>query len=157
MNSRWSRLAPVAGVLLLAGLAGCRERGAAAARPATGPVDPVQAEAELLGRDLADIMDRVMAYRSAHQGRLPTSLRQAGIDSLAPQFIRRLGRQGKDPLLTVVFRRTDGRALQSCRGTNMVLEEAALQDGAFEVSCTMVSGGDRTFTVPPLPPPPKAE
>ena len=156
MNSRWSRLAPIAGVLLLAGLAGCRERGAAAARPAA-PVDPVQAEAELLGRDLADIMDRVMAYRSAHQGRLPTSLRQAGIDSLAPQFIRRLGRQGKDPLLTVVFRRTDGRALQSCRGTNMVLEEAALQDGAFEVSCTMVGGGDRTFTVPPLPPPPKAE
>ncbi|MBL8977105.1 MAG: hypothetical protein JNM53_01715 [Gemmatimonadetes bacterium] len=157
MNSRWSRLAPVAGVLLLAGLAGCRERSGAAARPAAGPADPVQAEAELLGRDLADIMDRVMAYRSAHQGRLPTSLRQAGIDSLAPQFIRRLGRQGGDPLLTVVFRHTEGRTLQSCRGTSMVLEDAALHEGAFEVSCTLVGGGDRTFTVPPLPPPPKPD
>ncbi len=127
-----------------------------AARTAAA-TDPVQAEAELLGRDLADIMDRVMAYRSAHQGTLPSSLRQAGLDSLAPQFVRRLSRQGDEPLLTIVFRRTQGRTLASCYGTSVLLEEASLHEGAFEVVCNLLAGGTRTFTVPPLPPPPKPE
>ena len=124
---------------------------------AASPADPAQAEAELLGRDLADIVDRVMAYRSAHQNRLPSSLRQAGIDSLAPQFVRRLGRQGSEPLVTVAFRRTDGRLVTGCSGTSAVLEDASLRGGAFEVSCTVAAGGVQTFTVPPLPPPPKPE
>lgn len=141
-------------------VAGCGKAADAPGRGAGAPGgsgDPAQAEAELLGRDLADIMDRVMAYRSAHQGRLPTSLRQAGIDSLAPEVIRRLSRQGSDPLLTVVFRRPEGRLLRGCAGTSMVLEDASLHAGAFEVSCLLAAGGSRTFTVPPPPPPPPAE
>ncbi len=158
MNSRWSRRGHWPG-LLAAGLAlACGSGGESPRRDADAPpADPAQAEAELLGRDLADIVDRVMAYRSAHQNRLPASLRQAGIDSLAAQFVRRLGRQGGDPLVTVVFRRTEGRLVTGCSGTSAVLEDASLRGGAFEVSCTMAAGGAQTFTVPPLPPPPKPE
>ena len=158
MNSRWSRRGRWP-VLLAMGFALACGSGGDTSKPdaAASPADPAQAEAELLGRDLADIVDRVMAYRSAHQNRLPSSLRQAGIDSLAPQFVRRLGRQGSEPLVTVVFRRTDGRLVTGCSGTSAVLEDASLRGGAFEVSCTVAAGGVQTFTVPPLPPPPKPE
>ncbi|MBK6423486.1 MAG: hypothetical protein IPJ95_03625 [Gemmatimonadetes bacterium] len=157
MNSPWNRAGAFAGLLALGALAGCGGAEAPARAASGPPIDPAQAEAELLGRDLADIVDRVMAYRSAHQNRLPSSLRQAGIDSLAPQFVRRLGRQGGEPRVTVVFRRTEGRMLTSCTGTSAVLEDASLRGGAFEVSCTLAAGGTQPFTVPPLPPPPKPE
>lgn len=156
MNSRWSRRRDGAllGLLLLA-CGGDRQQPAP--KPEGPPVDPVQAEAQQLGLELQDIADRVMAYRSSHSNRLPTSLRQAGIDSLTPDFIRRLGRQGADPRITILFRRTQDRHLLSCQGTNMVLEDASLHEGAFEVDCTMAGGGNRTFTVAPPPPPPPAK
>ena len=158
MNSRWSRRGRWPVLLAMGFALACGSGGDPPKRDAdASPADPAQAEAELLGRDLADIVDRVMAYRSAHQNRLPSSLRQAGIDSLAPQFVRRLGRQGSEPLVTVVFRRTDGRLVTGCSGTSAVLEDASLREGAFEVSCTVAAGGVQTFTVPPLPPPPKPE
>ncbi len=158
MNSRWSR-GGRRPLLLAAGLALACSSGADTPKPAADapPADPAQVEAELLGRDLLDIMDRVMAYHSAHQNRLPTSLRQAGIDSLAPEFVRRLSRQGKDPVVTVVFRRTAGRTLQQCWGSSVVLDDVIVHGGSFEVSCTLVDGASRTFTVPPPPPPPKPE
>jgi hypothetical protein len=96
-----------------------------------------------------------MAYKTSHRGTLPTSLRQAGIDSLAPQFVRRLDREGDAPLVTIVFRRLEGHQLSSCQGTNEVLEDKMLRGGAFDVSCTPIAGGVQGFTVPPPPPPPK--
>ncbi len=158
MNSRWNSRGGWP-ALLAAGLALACGAGGGSPKPdrEAPPADPAQAEAELLGRDLADIMDRVMAYRSAHQNRLPSSLRQAGIDSLAAQFVRRLGRQGGDPLVTVVFRRAEGRVVTECSGTSVVLEDASIHGGAFEVSCALAAGGVQNFTVPPLPPPPKPE
>ena len=115
-----------------------------------------QAEAEQLGREAADIIDRVMAYKSSHRDKLPTSLRQAGIDSLLPQFIRRLGREGSDPLVTIAFRSNAGREVTACSGTNLVLEDKLLRAGVFDVNCTLRDGSSRIFTIP-LPPPPKTK
>jgi hypothetical protein len=123
---------------------------------APGSTPQAQQEAEQLGREVADIVDRVMAYRSSHRGNLPVSYRQAGIDSLTPEFVRRLSRRGSDPLVTIAFRRTAGREVASCDGTNLVLEDKLLKAGAFDVSCRLTAGGTRIFTVPP-PPPPKKE
>lgn len=116
-----------------------------------------QGSAQMLGRELADIVDRVMSYRSSHRNQLPTSLRQAGVDSLTSLFIRRYSRQGSSPYVTIRFRKTSGRAVAACSGTNMVLEEAVLHDGHFDVSCEMTAGGTQTFTVEPPPGPKKDE
>ena len=144
-------------LLLGAACSGGGSGGSAPKPPqrASEPKDPAQADAELMGREVLEIMDRVMSYRSSHQGRLPSSLRQAGLDSLAPQFIRRLGRKGSDPLVTIVLRNTTGHALNSCQGTQTVLEDQALRGGAFDVSCTVIGEGTQYFTVPPREPPPK--
>jgi len=155
VNSRWSRRARLA--LLTLALVGCGGEKKTPSDPAhAAPIDPIQAEAQQLGLELRDIVDRVMSYRSSHSNRLPASLRQAGIDSLTPEFIRRLARQGADPQITIVFRRTLDHQVRYCQGTNLVLEDAALHEGAFEVSCAMADGGTRAFTVAPPPPPPPA-
>lgn len=150
MNSRWSRSLRVCGLLLAGALAGCTgDKPAAGTRPAADApsADPAQTDANELGRELYDMMDRVMAYRSSHRNRLPTSLRQAGLDSLTPAFIRRLGRQGTDPLVTIVFRRPEGRVLRSCAGTSLILESSMLHDGRFEVQCDLAAGGSARFQV----------
>lgn len=103
----------------------------------------------MLGRELAEIVDRVMAYRSSHRGQLPTSLRQAGLDSLTPIFIRQYSRQGSAPLVTIRFRSLAHRPVTACRGTNMVLEDAMLHAGRFDVKCEMTAGGVQTFTIEP--------
>jgi hypothetical protein len=138
------------GLVALLILGGCHDKGAAREGPGGA-----QGDAEQLGREVAEIVDRVMAYKTSHRGTLPTSLRQAGIDSLAPQFVRRLDREGDAPLVTIVFRRLEGHQLSSCQGTNEVLEDKMLRGGAFDVSCTLIAGGVQGFTVPPPPPPPK--
>lgn len=161
MNSRWTRA--LAGArralpVVVAGLLGCGGGGEASSNQRSPAAVPTpQAEAELLGRELVDIVDRVMAYRSSHRGNLPVSYRQAGIDTLTSMFVRRLTRQGREPLVTILFRRTDSRVLQSCEGTNVVLEDKLLRDGAFDVTCRYTSGATGVFTVPPPPPPPKKE
>jgi len=132
--------------VLLAGLVAC---GGGDSKDAKAAAEQAQAEAEQLGREVADIVDRVMAYRSSHRGNLPASFRQAGIDSLTPEFARRLSRQGEDPLVVISWRRTAGRQLVSCQGTNLVLEDQQLRGGTFDVSCHLVEGGTRIFTVPP--------
>lgn len=149
MNSRWSsrragrRAALPLLLLLLACGTGEEKRAAPAAKV---PTDPVLADATLLGNELRDVVDRVMAYRSSHQNRLPNSLRQAGIDSLAPQFVRRLERQGSDPLVTIAFRKLEGRAVSRCRGTNVVLEDIVMH-GSFDLACDLTSGGFRSVTI----------
>lgn len=152
MSSRWSnrRRAPVTVLLLAATLAGCGEDTPKPAPPRQPPpvsTDPAQADADLLGREVYDIVDRVMAYRSAHRNRLPTSLRQAGLDSLTPMFVRRLGRDGGEPRVTIVFRRAEGHVVRGCAGTSLVLENSMLHDGAFDVECDLVAGGSRRFWV----------
>lgn len=150
MNSRWSSLIGLA--LLMAACGGDSGKPAPhapAARRAEPPKERIQADAEALGRELLDIMDRVMAYRSSHRKRLPNSLRQAGLDSLAPLFVRRLTVSGSEPLITISFRALEGHELKSCRGTSSILEDQMLHNEGFEVTCTLVAGGDRAFKIPP--------
>ena len=45
-------------------------------------------EAEMLGQEIFDLVDRTMAYQSSHSGRLPRRLRDVGIDSLTPATMR---------------------------------------------------------------------
>lgn len=148
-----ARRTAVAAILALSACSGAER--SRATQQGVHSEEAAQAEAELLGREVADIVDRVMAYKSAHQGKLPQSFRQAGLDTLTSQFTRHLGRDGADPLVTITFRQTEGRELRSCSGTNAVLEDKLLRAGSFDVNCTLAGGATRTFTVPPPPPPKK--
>jgi hypothetical protein len=157
VNSQWNRAARAAfvAVLTVAALACNREKRKRAAIQAAEHTP--QGNAQLLGRELAQIVDRVMAYRSSHRGQLPASLRQAGIDSLTPVFSRQFTRQGSDPLITIRFRDQTGRQVAACRGTNMVLEDAMLHAGRFDVTCELTDGGTQTFTIEPPPAPKKSD
>lgn len=150
MNSRWSRRLGAAALALLALACNSEKRKQAAVRSEQATPG---GSAQLLGRELADIVDRIMAYRSAHRGQLPPSLRIAGIDSLTPVFSREFVRQGDDPLVTIRFRNPSGHPVAACSGTNLVLEDAMLHEGRFDVTCELTGGGTQTFTiVPPAPP-----
>ncbi len=157
MNSPWNRpfRAALLVALTVAPLA-CKseERKQADARAEVQAEQHTpQGSADMLGRELSEIMDRVMAYRSSHRNQLPNSLRQAGLDSLTSLFIRHYSRQGNTPSVTIRFRNTSDRAVASCTGTNQVLEDAVLHDGRFDVSCEMTAGGSQNFTIePPAPP-----
>jgi hypothetical protein len=146
-------------VLLLCAAAACGggAKKKKKAAPTAPPVDPVVEEAAILGRELKDIVDRVMSYKSSHRNALPNSLRQVGIDSLTPVFIRRLSRQGGEPLVTIAYRRREGHAVTLCRGTNVVLEDAMLREGKFDIVCEMSGGNIRNFVIEPPPPPPKPD
>jgi len=157
VNSRWSSAVRAAAlVALTVGAPACSSEKSRQ-RAVQAEQRTPQGSAQLLGRELAEIVDRVMSYRSSHRGQLPASLRQAGLDSLTPIFIRQYSRQGSDPLVTIRFRNTEGRPVVACRGTNMVLEDAMLHEGRFDVSCETSAGGVETFTIEPPPPPKKDE
>jgi hypothetical protein len=87
-----------------------------------------------------ELIDRVADYRSSHAGKPPKSLRQLGVDSLTPGTIRRLATQGRTFTVTVEYRRPEGRAVQSCDAGEDALEQAALNEGRFAVSCATASG-----------------
>lgn len=118
---------------------------AAAEAPAAG--DGAEQEAQLLGREIFGIMDRVMAYRSSHFNNLPKDLPAAGIDSLTRTTIRRLSKEGAVPTITVVFRSGGGHALKGCSGSSRVIEDSMLNGGAFDVQCTTAAGETRDFRV----------
>jgi len=157
VNSRWSRrgrrAASGAAYALLLLAAGCGRGGPPAALKRNAPADPAQADAEALGNQVADLVDQVMSYKSSHRGKLPTSFRQAGIDTLTHQFIFRLGHQGNEPVVTVLFRHPEEHQVSDCSGTNLVLEDKLIRGGAFDVTCTVGGGARKIFTVPPPPPP----
>lgn len=138
-------------VLALALLLACGARDAA--RPmrdevrADLPRD--QDEAETLGHEVFDLVDRAVDYRGSHQGRPAASFRQMGIDSLTPATVRRLVNIAREPVVTVAFRRTNSREITSCRGDGGILEEAALNGGRFTLMCTTGSGAQRPMRVGP--------
>lgn len=104
-----------------------------------------QSDADLLGREIYDLVDRAMSYKSAHRARLPRSLTELGVDALTRTTARTLTVKGDIPEVTVAFRDPGTRTLSSCRGTNAILEEASLSGGQFSVICTLTSGGSTTL------------
>ena len=149
MNSRWnsSRVRRLAWTAVAVLVVACGAKKAKGKDSGGKPSDPAQADAEELGRALFDGVDRIMAYRSSHQNKLPNSLRVAGIDSLSSTIVLRYAKTGSSPMVTAAFRRPSGRQVASCEGTNAVLEDASLHEGAFTIMCTMVGGGSRGFSV----------
>lgn len=115
------------------------------------PEEQAQLDAEILGKDLFDVVDLVMSYKSSHSGRLPKTLRQVGLDSLTPLGVRRLAIQRGHPLVTIIFRRPGERRVATCQGTSDILEEASLNSGLFTIQCTMRSGDEQPFHVGQLP------
>lgn len=130
----------VAGALLLAMIAGCDKKATPMPVAEGVPTGGAPADAQQLGTELFDLIDRVADYRSSHEGRPPRTLRQLGVDSLTPTTVRRLTVQGRTFQVTVAYRRKDGREVGSCSAGEDALEQAALNEGRFAVSCETRQG-----------------
>lgn len=137
-------------------LAACGRKAATPSAAAHSPADsaaapaaegPGQAEATALGRELFELVDRTMGYYSAHLGEFPRNITDIGVDSLTGTTVRRLSIRGKVPTVSVTFRRPEGHELRSCAGTNKVLEDSMLNNGAFTVACILADGSSRSYTV----------
>ena len=145
MRSRrdWSALALIC---LLAGC-GTDERPPEAAPQAEENLPPDQRDADVLGREVLDLIDRAVDYRGSHRGRPAGSLRQIGVDSLTPITARHLLNVNREPVVTVQFRKADGREIVSCRGDSHILEEASINAGRFTLMCTSRAGAQRPIEV----------
>jgi hypothetical protein len=130
-------------------LAGCGPKEAAISQPAeSAPALPRdRQDAETLGREVFDLVDRAIDYRGSHRGRPAASFRQMGIDTLTPTTVRRLVTIEREPVVTVAFRRTENREITSCRGDGQILEEATLNGGRFTLMCTTSSGAQRPVRI----------
>jgi hypothetical protein len=106
-----------------------------------------QRDIELLGREVLELVDRAVDYRGSHRGRPASSLRQMGVDSLTPTTARHLLNVDREPVVTVQFRKVDGREIISCRGDSHILEEASINGGRFTLMCTSRSGAQRPAQV----------
>ncbi len=128
---------------------GCANKDNTRPAPAVeeSQLSPEQRDAELLGREILELVDRAMDYRGSHRGRPATSLRQMGVDSLTPNTARYLVSLEREPLITVSYRKLSGREIASCRGDSHILEEASLNGGRFTVMCTNRSGVQRPIRV----------
>ena len=144
---RGARIAAIFGLVLLAAC-GAKE-SSSRSRPAEAEdqLPPDQRDGEVLGRELFELVDRAVDYRGSHQGRPAGSWRQMGIDSLTPTTVRRLVNLAREPVITVAFRKPEGRQITSCRGDSQILEEATLNGGQFTVMCTTSSGAQRPMKV----------
>jgi hypothetical protein len=116
----------------------------AADAEATGPTTAAE-DAEGLGHEIYDLVDRAMSYRSAHRGHLPGSLKELGVDELTRTTARTLVTTDGIPEVAVAYRSSTNHLLASCRGNSGILDEAALSGGGFSVICTTVAGGSTTL------------
>jgi hypothetical protein len=141
---------PAAWLALTLTLAGACNRGESE-RPAAVAEDddlpPGQRDAEMLGREVFELVDRAVDYRGSHRGRPARDLRQMGVDSLTPLTARSLVSVAREPVVTVEFRKTAGREITSCRGDSQILEEAAINGGRFTLMCSSRAGAQRPMKV----------
>jgi len=124
--------------LLVAAGCGQEDRARPAAAQADLPTD--LQDAEQLGREIFELVDRAIDFRGSHRGRPATSLRHLGVDSLTPTTARWLVNLAREPVVTAKYRREGDRAVVSCRGDSQILEEAAINGGRFTLMCTTRSG-----------------
>jgi len=133
-------------VWLVVACGGDEKRSAAQQEPRVS-LPPDQADAEALGQEVLELVDRAVDYRGSHRGRPASSLRQLGIDSLTPATARHLINVSREPVVTVSFRKPDGRHITSCRGDSHILEESSINAGRFTLMCTSSSGAQRPIQV----------
>jgi hypothetical protein len=133
--------------LVLVAACGAKEAARPAAASVRTDLPQDQQDAEALGREVFELVDRAVDYRGSHRGRPATSFRQMGIDSLTPATVRRLVTLEREPVITVAFRRTEARQITSCRGDSQILEEATLNAGRYTLMCTTSSGAQRPMRV----------
>ncbi len=127
--------------LLLAAACGrAAETKAPTTDHAVESLPPELRDATLLGREVFQLVDRAVDYKGSHSGRPPQSLRQMGIDSLAPFVVRRITTVSDSTVATVAFRQPRGRTVASCEGNAQILEEASLGGGKFSLVCATASG-----------------
>jgi hypothetical protein len=135
--------------LVLLVLVGCSKgetnRPAAIQPKSDLPAD--QRDAEVLGREIFELVDRAVDYRGSHKGRPATSFRQMGVDTLTSLTVRRLVNLERDPVVTVTFRKPDTREVTSCRGDSQILEESSINGGRFTLMCTTRTGSQRPIRV----------
>jgi hypothetical protein len=108
---------------------------------------PDQRDAHQLGREVFELVDRAVAYRTSHRGRPANTLIQMGIESLTPATVRRVVNVQREPVVTVEFRKPAGREIVSCRGDSQVLVDASLNGGRFTLMCTASTGAQRPMEV----------
>ena len=125
--------------------AGCRD-DSEAARTDTPAVPTAESDASRLGREVLGLLDQLAEYRGANRNRLPRSLRHLGVDSLTPEFARSFELTDGGAIVTVAFRRLEGRTLRQCSGGLDVLESAGIADGRYSLRCITISGEVREIT-----------
>jgi hypothetical protein len=128
-------------------IAGCSRTGSSSSRaPRTSQLSPDQRDAEALGREIFELVDRAVDYRGSHMGRPATTLRQMGVESLTSTTVRRVINVQREPVITVLFRQPHGREIVSCRGDKQILLDASL-NGRYTLMCTASSGAQRPMEV----------
>ncbi len=133
-------------LLLALVLAGCDNAGSKTRTTERIPLSPDQRDAEVLGREIFDLIDRAVDYRGSHMGRPAASLPQMGVESLTTATVRRVVNVQRQPVITVAFRQPSGRDIISCRGDPQILEDKSL-NGRFTIMCTASSGAQRPMEV----------
>ena len=144
-----SRCTPLTALLFLALTAlACGGSESAKPRGASGvSLSTEERDAELLGREIFDLVDRAMDYRGSHEGRPANNLRQMGVESLTTLTVRRMANVQREPVIAVAFRQPSGREVVACLGGRQVLEDAFLNSGRFTITCTLSSGAQRPIEV----------
>jgi hypothetical protein len=138
---------PVLALVWLAAACGKEAGKPSAAEAPKSDLPADQQDAETLGREVLELVDRAVDYRGSHRGRPAATLRQMGVDSLTPTTARHVLNVNREPVVTVQFRKTAGRQITSCRGDSHILEEAAINAGRFTLMCTSSSGAQRPIEV----------
>jgi hypothetical protein len=144
MSQRLPRRVILAVVLAVAGC----QAGSSRSQPPSGDsqLSPDQRDANVLGHEIFELVDRAVDYRGSHQGRPAVNLKQMGVESLTTTTLRRVVNVQRDPLVTVSFRQRAGREIVSCRGDSQILEDASL-NGRYTLMCTSSSGAQRPMEV----------
>jgi hypothetical protein len=132
-------------VVMILGACGTKDTGRPAAAQARA--QRPAGDADVLGREIFELVDRAIDYRGSHRGRPASSFRQMGIDSLTGATVRRLENLEREPVVTVAFRKTANHEITSCRGDSQILEESSLNGGRFTLMCTTASGAQRPVRV----------
>ena len=126
---------------------GCSGTGSSNSRtPVASDLSPEQREAQVLGREIFELVDRAVDYRGSHRGRPAASLKQMGVESLTATTVRRVVNVQREPVVTVAFRQTRGREILSCWGESKILEDASV-NGRYTLMCTASSGAQRPMEV----------